>query len=162
MRKLFIILSVSIILFSCGKKKSEKFTNFGLPINKTEFITPKKLISQKDNLNWREVAVKGEISSVCVNSGNRISFKVNDSTEVNVSSMNDDKPFVFPKECVGKNAEVVGVFQIKEGFTEHLHDEDAEHSEDAKHDENEKEEQHHKSDGKVYIIKATGVNIYGL
>lgn len=154
MRKLLVLLSILLIFIGCGKKKSGNFTNFGSPINETEFITAGELINQKDNLNWREVAIKGEISSVCVHSGRKIGLKINDSTEVNVFSFNDDKPFEFPKEkCIGKSAEVVGIFQIKEGFPNH-----SESDEMAEHDENE----HHDKNEKVYIIKATGVNIYGL
>ena len=163
MRKLFVLISIVIIFIGCGKNKTEKFTNFGSVINETKFISPQELMNQKDNLVWREVAVKGKISSVCVHSGRRIGLKVNDSTEVNVFSINDDKPFVFPKEkCIGKQTEVIGIFQIKDEFPEHSEngetDKDKNHNEVKKSDEHE----HQHKNGKVYIIKATGMNIYGL
>lgn len=151
MRKLLILLSILMIFISCGKKKTEKFTNFGSQITATKFISPQELINQKDNLEWREIAVKGKISSVCVHSGRRISLKVNDSTEVNIFSIDDNKPFVFPKEkCLGKQAEVVGIFQIKDEFLERSANDETE------------EHEHNNKNGKVYLIKANGVNIYGL
>ncbi len=173
MRKLLVLLSILMIFISCEKNKTEKFTNFGSPINETKFITPQELIDQKDNFEWREVAVKGKISSVCVHSGRRITLKANDSTEVKVFSIDDDKPFVFPKEkCIGKQAEVVGIFQIKDGFPDSSNNEESvehdEYNEDLEkveeHEEGKKtkEYEHNDKNGKIYIIKATGVNIYGL
>jgi len=173
MRKLLVLLSIFMIFISCEKNKTENFTNFGSTINETKFITPQELIDQKDNLEWREVAVKGKIISVYEHSISLIGLKVNDSTEVNVFSIDNDKPFVFPKEkCIGKQAEVVGIFQIKDGFPKHSENEKAdkdnkgkvktERDEIYKESEKTKEYEHNDKNGKVYIIKATGVNIYGI
>nr|MDA3871747.1 hypothetical protein [Candidatus Neomarinimicrobiota bacterium] len=131
MRKLLVLLSIFMIFISCGKNKTENFTNFGSTINETKFITPQELIDQKDNLKWREVAVKGKIISICEHSISLIGLKVNDTTEVNVFSIDNDKPFVFPKEkCIGKRAKVVGIFQIKDGFPNSSNNEESiEHDE---------------------------------
>ncbi len=161
MRKLLVLLSILMIFISCEKNKTENFTNFGSTINETKFITPQELIAQKDNLEWREVAVKGKIISVCEHSISLIDLKVNDSTEVNVFNIDNDRPFVFPKEkCIGKQAEIVGIFQIKDGFPKHSENEKAD--KDNKGKVKTEEYEHNDKNGKVYIIKATGVNIYGI
>lgn len=164
MKKLFILIAIVVMIIGCAKKSGDDFTNYGSKLVREKFISTQKLIEQKKDLKWREVAVKGEIASVCTKSGRRIGLKINDTTEVHIFSIDDDTPFVFPKECVGKNAKVVGVFQIKDDFAKITHNGNAEHDKDKNHEkhDNSKEEEHHNPSGKKYIIKARGVNIYGM
>lgn len=123
MKKIFAILSIALITFSCDKKvgKTEETVtvqNFGAEIDEDGAIPASELIAAMVGKEKIEVKVKGTIEDVCQKKGCWMNVDMDEENSVFVRFK--DYEFFVPKDAAGDEVIMEGVAYLDTTSIEEL------------------------------------------
>lgn len=117
-KKLFVLFTVAIFLFSCAKKVEEtkvsEKTN-DKPVEKVEAAPPVKVTVEKlydtpDEYAGKDVEIEGTVAYVCAHRGNMMRIIGTDDKKVVMARVTEKMP-KFDMTTMGKDITMLGTFK---------------------------------------------------
>jgi hypothetical protein len=110
MKKITLLFSVSLFLFSCGGRKTQNENTAAISEKAAVVYTVDELYVRAADLVDQEVTVKGTVMHVCKHGGERC-FLMGSTEDLNIRVEAGEKIGTFSQKQMGSDLTITGIFK---------------------------------------------------